>query len=410
MDIIGYSFTKPGNNMAAIDLSADSFFQDPYPTYQKMRELETCYWLENHDRTELEGAWMVSRYADVVKVLRSSHGTSVDVKRLVPEPQRHTFDYTLLFTDPPDHTRLRALISAPFSNAGVRHLEDSITRIVDQLIGNLLQRGKVDFLQEFALPLPMMVISGLLGTPLEDSGMLRQWTSDLTRGMDSTVVNQEFLKKQGTVLRDMSEYFADLLGRAAQPAGSIMERLVSATTAAACSRQDALAHCLLLLVAGHETTINLLCSGMFTLLSNPGEMQKLRHNPGLVDRAIDEMLRYEAPLQRATFRVVTAPLQLSSQEVQRGERVSAVMGAANRDPLQFPHPDRFNISRKPNAHVSFGLGIHRCLGEKLARTEGRIAFSRLLQRLPSIELVDENPRWQSRSLFRALEALPLSLG
>jgi len=396
--------------MAAIDLSADSFFQDPYPTYQKMRELKTCYWLENHDRTGFDGVWMVSRYADVVKVLRSSHGTSVDVKRLVPEPQWHTFDYTLLFTDPPDHTRLRALISAPFSNAGVRQLEANITRIVDQLINNLLQRGKVDFLQEFALPLPMMVISSLLGTPLEDSGLLRQWTADLTMGMDSTVVDEEFLKRQGTVLRGMSEYFAGLLGRARQPAGSIIERLVSATTAAACSQREALAHCLLLLLAGHETTINMLCSGMFTLLSNPGEMEKLRHNPGLMDSAIDEMLRHEAPVQRATFRVTTAPLQLSSQEIQRGERVSAVMGAANRDALQFPHPDRFDISRKPNAHLSFGLGIHRCLGEKLARTEGRVAFSRLLQRLPSIELVDASPRWQARSLFRALEALPLSLG
>jgi len=352
---------------------------------------------------------MVSRYADVVRVLRSSQGTSVDLKRLVPEPQWHAFDYTLLFTDPPDHTRLRALISAPFSNAGVRQMEDSITGIVDQLIDNLLQRGKVDFLQEFSLPLPMMVISRLLGTPLEDSGLLRQWTSHLTTGMDSTVVNDEFLKKQGTVLRDMSEYFADLLGRARQPAGTMIEQLVSDAESAACSRPEALAHCLLLLVAGHETTISMLCGGMFTLLSNPGELEKLRHNPGLMDRAIDEMLRYEAPVQRATFRVVTEPLQLSSQKIQAGERVSAVMGAANRDPLQFPHPDRFDISRKPNAHLSFGLGIHRCLGEKLARSEGRIAFSRLLQRLPSIELIDASPRWQARSLFRALESLPLSL-
>jgi cytochrome P450 len=395
--------------MAAIDLSADSFFQDPYPTYQKMRELKTCYWLENHDRTNFDGAWMVSRYADVVKVLRSSHGTSVDVKRLVPEPQWHSFDYTLLFTDPPDHARLRALVSAPFTNARVRQLEGSITHIVDQLIDSLLQRGKVDFQQEFALPLPMRVISDLLGTPPEDSGMLRQWTADLTTGLDSTAVNEEVLKKQGTTLRGMSEYFTDLLGRARQPAGSIIERLASGTNAAACSQREALAHCLLLLTAGHETTINLLSSGMFTLLSNPGEMEKLRHNPGLMDGAIDEMLRFEAPLQRATFRVVRAPLQLSSQEIRRGERVSAVLGAANRDPLQFPHADRFDISRKPNAHVSFGLGIHRCLGEKLARAEGRIAFTRLLQRVASIELSEKNPRWQARSLFRGLAALPLNV-
>jgi hypothetical protein len=205
--------------MTALDLSADFFFQDPYPTYQKMRELKTCYWLENHDRTDFDGAWMVSRYADVVKVLRSSHGTSVDVKRLVPEPQWHSFDYTLLFTDPPDHTRLRALISASFSNARVRQLEEGITRIVDQLIDNLLQRGKVDFQQEFALPLPMMVISGLW-VP-RDSGCCGT-TSDLTTGMDSTAVNEEVLKA-GHGIAGLGEYFDLLAGAAAS--GSIIERL-----------------------------------------------------------------------------------------------------------------------------------------------------------------------------------------
>ena len=148
---------------------------------------------------------------------------------------------------------------------------------------------------------------------------------------------------------------------------------------------------------------------MFALLSNPGELEKLRSNPDLVDRAIDEMLRFEAPLQRATFRVITSPLRIGGQEIRPGQRVSAILGAANRDPAQFPDPDRFDISRKPNRHVSFGAGIHRCLGDRLARTEARIAFTRLLQRLPSIKLVTEKPHWQSRSLFRAIEALPLQI-
>jgi len=395
--------------MPSFDLSSDAFFQDPYPTYRAMREQKMAYWMELQDRTHTNGIWMVTRYPDVVSILRGSQTTSVDIKRLVAEPEWNAFDYTLLFTDPPDHTRLRALVADQFSNARVRKLEALIISTVDQLIDQLMERKDVEFQDEFALPLPVMVISGLLGTPLEDAGQLRQWSVDLMKGFDTTVTDAKFLQKQGKVLSDMSAYFVGLLGRKQQPPGSIIADLALDTEAANCSPQEALAHCLLLLVAGHETTVSLLCNGLLDLLKHPAEMKKLRNDPSLIDSAVDEMLRCEAPLQRATFRAVTAPLKLSTQEIPAGQRVSAVVAAANRDPEQFPDPDRFDISRKPNRHLSFGLGLHKCLGERLARTEGRIAFNRLLERIPSIELA-EQPQWQKRSLFRTLESLPLHLG
>lgn len=377
--------------------------------YREMQEQDSAYWVEITDRTGIDGIWMVTRYEDVVRILRGSQSTSVDIKRLVPEPEWNAFDYTLLFSDPPDHTRLRALVAEQFSNASVRRLEAIIAGTVDQLIDRLLEHETIEFQGDFALPLPVMIISGMLGTPLEDSEQLRSWSVDLMKGFDTTVTDSELLRNQGRVLSDMSQYFVGLLARGRQPAGTIIEQLAENTRAAQCSPEEALAHCLLMLVAGHETTVSLLCNGLLELLRNPSELEKLRRNPGLVESAIDEMLRCEAPLQRATFRAITEPLELSTQEIPPGQRVSAVIAAANRDPRQFTEPDRFDVSRKPNRHLSFGLGLHKCLGERLARTEGRIAFNRLLERIPRIELADERPRWQKRSLFRALESLPLNL-
>jgi cytochrome P450 len=395
--------------MTVINFTTNSFFQDPYPTYKAMRELKGAHWLEHQDHTGSGGMWMFSRYADVIAILRNARDISLDTKRLIPEPEWTAFDYTLLHSDPPDHTRLRALISAPFSSKGVRKLEASISRTIDHLIDNMVLRGEVEFLQEFALPLPVMVICEMLGVPFEDADRLRNWTIDLLAGLDSALASDELHKKRSTALAEVSDYFTHLLNRRHQPAGSIIDQLASTPDTTTCSPQEALGQCLLLLVAGHETTVNLLCNGIFTLLSNPQELEKLRANPDLVGRATDEILRFEAPFQRTSFRVATRPLRIGAQDIQPGHCISAILSSANRDPAQFPEPDRFDISRKPNRHVSFGAGIHRCLGEKLARTEARIAFTRLLQRLPSIQLTSEKPRWQSRSLFRALESLPLRL-
>jgi len=386
-----------------------AFFQDPYPVYRQMREQETAYWLEMPDDTAGGGAWMFTRYDDVKDILRNAQDASQDIKRLVPENQRNAFHYMLLYSDPPDHTRLRSLISAPFSQAGVNGINQMIEQIVDQLIDTMQQHDELDFISSFAEPLPVDVITRLLGTPFEEAGLLRNWTMDLGLGFDSTITDPAVKKRGVNALVEMMAYFTELMKRPKQPADTIIASLAEDTAAARCSPQEAMAQCMLLLLAGHETTLNLIGNGLYCLLSHPQEKAKLRQHPELLDNMINEVLRYEAPFQRATFRVTTAPLQLPSQQMQIGERISAVMSAANRDPAQFPDPDRFDISRKPNRHLAFGLGIHRCLGEKLARSEARIAFSRLLDRMPDLHLAEPRPRWQARSLFRALQALPLRM-
>ncbi len=387
----------------------EEFFQNPYPVYQAMREQPAAYWLELPGEQNSTGVWMFTRYDDVKDILRKAQDTSLDIKRLVPENQRNAFHHMLLYSDPPDHTRLRALVAAPFTQAGVNGISEMISRVVDQLIDGMLEQQELDFMASFAEPFPVNVISRILGTPSEDAPLLRDWTANMGLGFDSTVTDPVARAQGVTALIEMTEYFAELIRRPQQPGGTIIEALIADTHSAKCSAEEAMAQCMLLLLAGHETTLNMLGNGIYCLLSWPQELAKLRQQPELIDSMINEVLRYETPFQRATFRVCTAPMKFGNQEFQVGERISPVMSAANRDPHQFPDPDRFDIARKPNRHLSFGLGIHRCLGEKLARSEARIAFSRLLERLPHMELATAEPRWKSRSLFRALHSLPLRL-
>lgn len=387
----------------------EAFFQDPYPVYRKMREQDTAFWLATPEESVTGGAWMITRYEDVKNILRTAQDTSQDIKRLVPETQRTPFHYMLLYSDPPDHTRLRSLISAPFTQAGVNRLSQMITQLADQLIDDMLERDEVDFMASFAEPFPVNVITQLLGTPFEEAGLLRQWTNELGLSFDSTINDPAIMQRGAQALAEITEYFADLMARPKPPEGSILASLMADSAAAKCNPAEAMAQCMLLLFAGHETTLNMLGNGLYALLNHPEELSKLRRNPDLMDSMINEVLRFESPFQRATFRVATAPLQLQTQVIEIGERVSPVLSAANRDPAQFDEPDRFEIERKPNRHLSFGLGIHRCLGEKLARSEGRIAFTRLLERCPKLELGDPKPLWKKRSLFRALQTLPLKL-
>lgn len=384
------------------------FYQDPYPVYHRMREGEISSWLDLPDDPG-GGAWLFTRYDDVKEILRNAQAGSQDIKKLTPESQRTAFHYMLLYSDPPDHTRLRALISAPFNQAGVNGVTPMIERMANQLIEDMQQREQVDFMASFAEPFPVNVITQMLGTPFEEAELLRNWTMDLGLGFDSTV-NQPGVRERGIeALAEMTDYFAELMRRPRQPPGTIIASLQQDSAAARCSPQEAMAQCMLLLLAGHETTLNLIGNGMYCLLSHPQELARLRQQPELMDSMINEVLRYEAPFQRATFRTTTREFELPSQRVQAGERISGVISAANRDPAQFPDPDRFDIGRKPNRHLAFGLGIHRCLGEKLARSESRIAFSRLLQRFSRLELLEPEPRWKPRSLFRALQELPLRI-
>lgn len=296
---------------------------------------------------------------------------------------------------------------------GVRRTADmqaGIERLVQGLLTDIERRGEIDFISEFALKLPLLVIAGILGIPPADMVQMKRWTDVLISGADSGVSNEDTRKTQAESMLALTGYLSRLI--AAQKPGD--DNLVAHLNRIRKSSQsptvdETLGLSVLIVVAGFETTVNLLGNGLLTLLRHPEQLRRLREDPGLLNTAIDEMLRFESPLQRSTYRVTTKGFRLNGFRLEPGQQVSAVIGAANRDPGHFPKAERFDIARSPNPHLSFGLGIHKCLGERLARLEANVAFKGLLDRFSHIELMDTKPNWQPKTLFRGLRSLHIRL-
>lgn len=389
-----------------IDLSSSDFINNPYPAYRELRERAGPTWMPHQLDNGTEGIWLFSRYRDVAVILRETDCISKDKSRQLPSDRLNAADRILLNIDPPEHTRLRAVVAPWFSVRRMVEMESSIEEVVQGLLTNIIPGEKTDFIDGFALKLPLLVIAGILGVPSGDMLNMKGWTDDLMTGFDSGLSDQDIQKKQAESMQALTEFLSRLI--ATHKPGN--ENLISYLSQ--CHIQDRfpsvveiLSISVLIVLAGYETTVNLLGNGMRTLLLHPEQMTLLRENPGLLNSAIDEMLRFESPLQRSTYRVTTEAFRIGDFELEKDQQVSAIIGAANRDPDQFPNPDTFNIARTPNRHVSFGLGIHKCLGERLARLEARIAFSSLLENFSHIELANTETDWQQKTLFRGLKSL-----
>jgi len=353
-----------------------------------------------------EGIWLFSRYPDVATILRETRNISKDVSRRVPAEQLSAIDRMLLNMDPPQHTRLRAMVAPWFSVRRIAEMESSIENVVLSLLSNISAGDEMDFIGDFAISLPILVIAGILGVPPGDMLQMKHWADDLILGFDSALADEDTQNKQAESMQALTEYLTRLI--ATQKPGS--ENLISHLNQCRLDNQsptlaETLSLSILIVLAGHETTVNLLGNGLRTLLLHPQQLTSLKGNPGLLPRAIDEMLRFESPLQRSTYRVTTTDFSIGGFRLEEGQQVSAVIGAANRDPEQFPNPDVFDITRTPNQHLSFGLGVHKCLGERLARIEANIAFRHLLDKFPAMELVDTEADWQQKTLFRGLKSL-----
>lgn len=393
-----------------IDFGSRAFIADPYPAYAELRRSRSPQWIEHEDRTGTEGIWLFGRYKQVAAILRDTQAVSKDVSRLVPADRVTAFDRMLLNLDPPEHTRMRAVIAPLFSVRQVARLESAIAAIVDELVGALDPGTEFDFMQSFAIPLPIRVVAGVIGVPPEDMPQLKQWTDDMITGLDSATAGAEARERVGRSMAEMTGYLRSLIQRDRQPEGSLLDHVAIVQREVGMPTSDeVLSLCLLMVLAGHETTVNLLGNGLLTLARHPDQLRRLRGDPSLVPSSIEEMLRYESPLQRGTFRITVAPYRIGGQTFEPGQQLSAVMGAANRDPEAFDQPDRFDIGRRPNRHLAFGKGVHKCLGERLAKAEARIAFSKLLNRFAEVHLLDDTPDWQEKTLFRGLRTLRVRL-
>jgi cytochrome P450 len=384
-----------------------AFVADPYPTYHRLRAEDPVH----HSPL---GFWVLTRYDDVIAALRDPRLAKEAIAAWVaarfgaPMP---ALGLSMLDRDPPDHTRLRGLVSKAFTPRVVEGLRPHIQQIVDGLLDRAQDAGALDLIEGFAYPLPVIVICEMLGVPVADHERFKGWSLDIARGLDSVLLptDSDVPRRSMAARTALADYFRELIARRrAAPRADLLSGLIAAEEAGdKLSENELLATCILLLIAGHETTVNLIGNGTLALLRHPDQLRLLRENPGLIGSAIEELLRFDGPVQR-TARIPSEDVVIAGHTIARGEMVMPFIGAADRDPAQFPDPDRLDITRTDNRHIAFGWGIHFCLGAPLARIEGQIAIGTLVRRLPKLALATEAPEFRQSLTLRGLASLPVT--
>ncbi|HEY0878789.1 MAG TPA: cytochrome P450 [Zeimonas sp.] len=382
-----------------------AFCDDPYPYYAALR---------THDpvRTMSDGSVFLTRYADVSCVYRSAAASSDKKIEFAPKfgdsPLYEHHTTSLVFSDPPLHTRVRRLILGALSQRAVSRMEAGVVQLVDGLLDAMQRNERVDLIDDFAAAIPVEVIGNLLAVPRDAREPLRGWSLAILGALEP-VPTGEMLERGNRSVQDFASFLdgliADRRANPLDPDEDVLTRLIRGESDGERLTHRELVHnCIFLLNAGHETTTNLIGNGLDALLRWPDQMQRLRDDASLVNGAVEEMLRYESPLQLNNRRLV-GEVELSDRALGAGTFVTLGIGAANRDPAQFPDPDRFDVSRRPNRHFAFGHGDHACAGMSVARLEGRIAIGRLLARFSRIER-DGDPERDRRVRFRGFRHLP----
>jgi cytochrome P450 len=397
-----------------------AFLANPYPVYAMLRAASPVF-RPPIPGYEGPGAVVLTRYADVEAVLRDPR-FSVDRTRahlfrafsdrfprqLLEGPEGFR---SMLMMDPPDHTRLRQLVSRVFTPRRVEErLRPRIAALVEELLGGARERAELDMMRDFAEPLPAIVIAELLGVPAEDHRQFKQWSSELLAEGPARAFEPGARERTAALFQRLRDYMRGIVAeRRKAPGEDLISGMIEAQQERdALSEAELISTSLLLLIAGHETTTNLIGNGLLALLRNPDQLARLRREPGLLENAIEELLRYDSPVQ-ATVRIATEDVAIGSAVIAKDAATIVLLGAANRDPAEFPEPDRLDLARENVRHLSFGLGTHFCLGAGLARLEARLAFRGLLE-LPRLELADEAPQYRPNPFLRGLRSLPVRLG
>lgn len=387
-----------------MNMESPELRRNPYPMYQMMRGTRPVFFMESLQ------TWSVFRYDDVHTVLsdhvRFSSQWQSPPSNTSPSAQNRARS-TLITTDPPRHTQLRSLVNRAFTPRAVEDLGPRIAAIADELLDKVMADGRFDLVRDFSYPLPVIVIAELLGIKTEDRDRFKEWSDEVVASADQFVGGAN--SRSETVHREMDQYFREIIAqRRAQPGSDLISSLLLAEVDGAhLDEVEILSLCRLLLVAGNETTTNLIGNAVLALLEHPEQLIQLRQNPELLPLAIEEALRYQSPVQ-AMFRITTQDVTLSGVTIPARSRVIAWIGSANRDDEKFPEAQAFDIARNPNPHIAFGHGIHFCLGAPLARLEAKIALSTLLRRLSGLARLNDQPLEPARGLIvHGVASLPL---
>ncbi len=392
------------------------FIADPYRIYNHLRAAAPLLWTDKFR----SGAWLVTRYADVVAGLHdprlSSQRSHTLTAALPREVQgefakfNEIFSKWMLFLDPPHHSRLRKLLNKEFTPNMIQRLRPRIQHVVNMLLDHALEKTELEFMTEFANPLPVRVIAEMLGIPGEDQRDFQIWSDDLANFFGNATAPVEVARRAQNSLISLTEYFRKLLPeRRANKGDDLVSLLLRVEEEGeVLTEEELLAQCTLLLVAGHETTRNLLGNGMLALLQHPAQLTTLKQSPALMPLAVREFARYDSPVQ-FSGRAVTQDFSWHDQSIKKGQTVILLLGSANHDPEKFSEPETLNISRDEGMPLSYGHGMHFCIGAALAQTEGEIAFATLLDRTSSLTMLDDAPAWRANLSFRGLSRLRIAL-
>ena len=415
---------------------------NPYTFYAQLRtdpvhwDEEMGFWVLSRF-SEIESLYTDERFSRAQGLLRGFDRLSVEQQRIA-QPVYHSFSKTMFYADPPYHTHLRGLMNNAFTPRRVEMLRPYIQRTVDELLDAAQAKGATDFIQDFAYPLPVMVIAELLGLPTHDRARFKDWSDDLFAILGTMQKSTPLIQRAAQSLQEMTDYVTTLSHeRRDHPRDDLLtsllsvadddealalphhlpscasylsdgERVADRETLISLTREELVANVNILLSTGHETTTHLIGNGLLALLQNPAQLKKLQSNPALLNSAIEEMLRYDNPVQ-ITYRSALEDSEIDGKLIHKGDLINTILGSANRDPQRFTNPDIFDITRNEGRHLSFGLGIHYCIGAPLVKLEAEIAFETILRRFPNLQLAEKNLDWQEHPIFRGLKSLPISL-
>lgn len=398
------------------NLLCEEAVQHPHRYFERLRNSDPVYWNPRHK------AWVLTRHDQVSTELRTNQLTAERITPFTEAVTRAansqdvdaTFEILkewLVFKDPPEHTRLRRLVARAFTPTVVKARNEEITETIVGLVEDLRGQESVDLIQEFAFPLPAVVIAQMLGVPPEDRNLFKEWSDQLTALVFGAYSSEDRFESAARGMIELRDYLLELVAHYEKhPADNLISVLLEHEGDDALSREELVATCTLLLFGGHETTTNLIGNGMLALMTNPDQLALLRSQPDLIGPAVEEILRFDGPA-RATVRMVKEDHEVDGRMLSAGERVFLINLSANRDPEAFEDPDSLRIERNPGNHLGFGVGIHYCLGAPLARLEGKLAISHLLDAFPEISL-DTDPSslsWHQTMLSRGLVSLPVRL-
>ena len=397
-----------GDSHQVLDLSDPRWSSDPFAIYAELRARDPIH------RNDAAGLWVLARHADCLAVLRdrrsSSDSQTSDSPLSGPMSEAFLEMRPFLFLDPPDHTRLRGLVAKAFTPRVVEALRPRVQAVVDDLLDAAIEEDRVDLAEALGYPLPVRIICELLGVPAEDEPRFRTWSDALARGFDpSFLLTADIVAARTEAVTQFAEYFVGLLAdRRRTPGDDLLSRLVTVEDeGTVLSESELLATCILLLAAGHGTTVNLITGGALALLEHPDQMAVLRDEPSTVRTAVEEMMRYVSPVQ-LTGRYMSEDIELGDTVLRAGDFAILLLASGNRDEAAFEHPDDFDVRRTPNNHLGMGFGIHHCLGAPLARLEAQVAFTELARRAPQLTLDTDQVRYSGTLVLRSIEALPVS--